>query len=65
MQVSWVKDGVDLRPGARVRISGPDGRILHIEGVGPADLGVYQCRATGHHDSALGAAVITLGGEYI
>ncbi|XP_069192476.1 cell adhesion molecule Dscam2 isoform X3 [Procambarus clarkii] len=60
-QVTWLKDGNILRPGARVRMPDGRGRVLKIEGVGVADVGVYQCRAEGHHDSALGISVLTLG----
>ncbi|XP_068204699.1 cell adhesion molecule Dscam2-like [Palaemon carinicauda] len=60
-KVTWLKDGVVLRPSPRLRLREGGDRILRVDGVGMSDVGVYQCRAEGHHDSALGTAILTLG----
>lgn len=43
--VSWLKDGVDLKPGKRIKVSrNEDGRcLLTVSSVTPKDAGVYTC----------------------
>ncbi|CAL4061193.1 unnamed protein product, partial [Meganyctiphanes norvegica] len=54
-----MKDGVSLRSGdGRVT---SDGRGLRLESLAAVDAGIYQCRAQGHQDSALGTALVMLG----
>ncbi|CAL4147451.1 unnamed protein product, partial [Meganyctiphanes norvegica] len=61
-QIEWLKNGTPLqhRPNVNSR-SLYNAKQLLVESLGEKDVGMYQCRAYGHHDSAVGTAVLSLG----
>lgn len=56
LSVCWLKDGVELLSGARLRLQLQDSSAaLHITGLQQSDAGLYTCRASnaaGHKETS-------------
>lgn len=61
--VTWSKDGVELRSDGRIQIT--DAHRVLIYGATAADSGYYRCAAANEFGSAYHAEQINVAGEYI